>query len=66
MKRDAFAQLKTKRAEELSGELPAAREKLRALKQEAIFGKLKNVRGIRAARKHVARLLTLIAEQTSP
>ncbi|MBI1960974.1 MAG: 50S ribosomal protein L29 [Candidatus Liptonbacteria bacterium] len=64
MKRDAFTQLKSKKREELLADCVAAREKLRTLKQRALSGTLKNVRDIRATRRHIARLLTLIAGHT--
>lgn len=60
MKKSQFQELKNKPAMELKKDLAAEQEKLVALNFDLAAGKVKNIRSIRATRKTIARLLTLL------
>lgn len=55
-----YNELKNKSEKELHDLLAETREDLRELKFKALENQLKNVRGIRKARKAVAQILTLL------
>lgn len=55
-------ELREKSKEELKKFLQEKRERLMALRFDLAAGKVKNVKGIRATKKDIARILTLISE----
>lgn len=63
MKNKEVKQLKTKPGEELKKMLSEQTEKLWALKESLLNGKVKNVKEIRDVKKGIARILTFIAEK---
>jgi len=60
MKKRQFQELKSKPPAELQKNLTGLRDNLWQLKADLAAGKVKNVREIRAAKKDIARILTLI------
>lgn len=62
MKSNEFQQLKNKPIPELEKDAAENKEKLRSLKFDLAAGKVKNVREIRAIKKLIARLATLIKQ----
>lgn len=63
MKKREFEQLKIKPAEERRQKLSELKDKLWSLRADLVAGKVKNVREIRAIRKDIARILTLLKSQ---
>lgn len=63
MKKKDWKQLKSKSGVDLQKQLVEDRDKLWQLKVDLAAGKVKNVREIRAIRKNVARVLTLIKQE---
>lgn len=63
MKKKDWKQLKSKSGADLQKQLSEDRDKLWQLKVDLAAGKVKNVREIRATRKNVARVLTLIKQE---
>lgn len=63
MKKKEFHELKTRPVTELRKHLQEARERLRSLRFDLAAGKIKNIREIRALRKDIARILTLLNAQ---
>ncbi len=64
MKRNDKQQLNSKSVAELGGELKMRQEKLRELKFALSAGKVKNIQEIRETKKTIARILTLINQQS--
>ncbi len=58
-----IGELRQKSSEELKRVLKDSRNRLRQLRFDLASGKVKNVREIRALRKDVARILTLIKQK---
>lgn len=56
-------ELRNKSEEELHSLLQQEREKLRQLRFDLVAGKVKNIREIRAIKKDIARILTVINEK---
>ncbi len=65
MKDKEIQQLKTKPVETLNKELIDYREKLRKFKFDLSQGKVKDIKEIKKTKKMVARILTIINEQTN-
>lgn len=63
MKRKEIIELKTKPITELKKFVGDSREKLRAMKFDLAAGKVKNVGGINALKKDIARALTFIKQK---
>lgn len=63
MKKTETQNLRNKTKEELLSELAAGAEKLWKLKKDVASGKVKNVRGIRTAKKQIATIKTLLNEK---
>ncbi len=63
MKKKEFEQLKTKPAADLMKSLTESREKLWSLRTDLAAGKVKNVEEIKATRKMIARLLTIMNQK---
>ena len=63
MKKQEFQQLKSRSHEELQKELKDYNEKLRNLKFDLAAGKVKNVREIRAIKKIIACIITIVNEK---
>lgn len=63
MKKQELQQLKSRSHEELQKELTDYNEKLRNLKFDLAAGKVKNVREIRAIKKIIARIITIVNEK---
>jgi len=61
MKKSDFQQLKTKPAEMLQKELADFREKLGKLKFDLSQGKVKDIKEIKATKKTIARILTIMS-----
>lgn len=62
MKKKDIQQLKNKPVADLANQLKEMRDRLWQLKIDLAAGKVKNVREIRATRKDVARVMTIIKE----
>ncbi len=60
MKKKEFAQLKTQQPEALKKSVLELKDKLWTLKTDLASGKVKNVREIRAVKKDIAQMLTLL------
>lgn len=60
-----IAELKEKTSKALDTLLNNDREKLRKLKFDLSAGKVKNVRSIRALKKDIARIKTIISEKNA-
>lgn len=60
MKKKNFQEIKDKPAVELRKDLTEYRERLRVLKFDLAAGKVKNIREIRAVKKNIAQILTII------
>lgn len=63
MKKTETQNLRNKTKEELMSDLAAGAEKLWKLRKDVATGKLKNVREIRASRKLIATIKTLLNEK---
>lgn len=60
MKKKSFQEIKNKSAAELQKDLAGYRERLRVLKFDLAAGKVKNIREIRAVKKSIAQILTIL------
>ena len=60
MKKKAFPEIKNKSTTELQKDLAGYRERLRVLKFDLAAGKVKNIREIRAVKKNIAQILTIL------
>lgn len=60
MQNRKLKELKTKTREQLEKEALATRSQLAKLKAELSAGRVKNVREVKAARIHLARVMTLL------
>ena len=58
-------ELRQKSKKELNGLLEQDREKLRQLRFDLASGKVKNVREIRAKRRDIARILTILNQDNN-
>ena len=58
-----FSELKQRPKEELGRMIQDNRERLRQLKFDLASGKVKNVREIRAVRKDISRIITILKEK---
>ena len=63
MKKKEFKEIKNKPALELQKELETMRARLNDLRFDLSAGKVKNIREIRAVRRSIAQLLTVIKVQ---
>lgn len=63
MKRKELQTHKAKSVAELEKEIREARARLRALREDLVQGKVKNIREIRAVRRTIAQLLTIERSQ---
>jgi len=63
MKKKNFQEIKNKSVIELQKDLVGFRERLRVLKFDLAAGKVKNIREIRAVKKSIAQVLTLIKQK---
>ena len=60
MKQKQFQELKTKPVADLHKSLGDEREKLRKLKFDLAAGKVKNIREIKAIKKTIAKIMTIL------
>lgn len=58
-----ISEMRTQSKEELMRALKETSEKVRSLKFDLVQGKIKNIHAFRAARRDVARILTLLKEK---
>ncbi len=58
-----IADIRKLTTEELAAQATALREEISELKRRAVTGEVQNVRLIRAKRKDLARMLTVMSEQ---
>lgn len=63
MKKRELQELKKKPIETLQKELRAEHERLSNLRFDLSLGKVKNVREVRAVKKHIAQIATLLKEK---
>lgn len=63
MKQKQFQELKTKPVADLRKSLGDEREKLRKLRFDLANGKVKNIREIKATKKTIAKIMTIIKAQ---
>jgi len=63
MKKKNFQEIKNTSVIELQKDLVGFRERLRVLKFDLAAGKVKNIREIRAVKKSIAQVLTLIKQK---
>lgn len=57
------AEIRKLKTDELAAETTKLREEIAELKRRAVTGEVQNVRMIRAKRKDLARMLTVMSEQ---
>ena len=58
-----IAEIRKIKTDELAAEATKLREEISELKRRAVTGEVQNVRTIRAKRKDLARMLTVLSEQ---
>ena len=56
-------QLRKKKKADLLKQLEADKEKIQSLRFDIVAGKVKNVRDIRATRKEIAAIMTILSEK---